>query len=136
MKEIVDAVTGEVSEMLEPNEVATKTLYQVGAIDEYTSDLIEDYLTAKERYEMFHHVLEKAMIGNGIQKWTNDYFSSYVNKEGKIEKFDSDRAKETKLKDLLPILLDMDKESLEISVYDYFKKLVYRKSSLTVRFKK
>lgn len=136
MKEIVDAATGEIIQVEEENEVATRKLYEVGAIDEKTADLIENYLRAKEEYEMFHYSLQKAMTENSIQKWSNDYFTSYLNKEGMVEKFDSDRAKETKLKDFLSLLLSMDEESLEMSVYDCFKKLSYRKPTLTVRFKK
>ena len=86
MKHIIDEATGEIVEVEEANDIAEKILYEVGAIGDDTAEFIEKYLAVKEQFEMFEHVLKKAMIENNIKTWKNDYFtvSMRVHKQGWI----------------------------------------------------
>lgn len=116
MKRVIDAESGEVIEMEDSNEIAEKRLYEVGAINEDTADFIEQYLTIKEQYEMFKHVLEKAMVDNNIKTWSNDYFMASVREESTQVRLDVERLKED-------------------GIYDKYLKLVPVKESLSIRFK-
>lgn len=117
MKQIIDNATGEVIEVEEKNELAEKKLFEVGAIDEQTYDLLEQYLTIQEQYEMFKYKLEKAMEDNGIKKWNNDYFIATIKEESVQKRVDTDRLKEAGL-------------------YEKYLKLVPIKKSLQIKFKK
>ena len=117
MKQIIDEKTGEIIEVEETNEIAERTLFEVGAIDEKTYELLEQYLTIQEQYEMFKFKLEKAMEDNGIKKWDNDYFIATIKDESVQKRVDTDRLKEAGL-------------------YDKFLKLVPVKKSLQIKFKK
>lgn len=116
MKQIIDAESGEIIEIDDANELAEKRLYEVGAINEDTADFIEEYLTIKERFEMFEHVLKKAMIDNGIKTWKNDYFTASIREESTQTRLDVERLKED-------------------GIYDRYLKLVPVKESLSIRFK-
>ena len=117
MKQIIDNTTGEVIEVEEKNELAEKKLFEVGAIDEQTYDLLEQYLTIQEQYEMFKYKLEKAMEDNGIKKWDNDYFTATIKDESVQKRVDTDRLKEA-------------------GIYENYLKLVPIKKSLQIKFKK
>ena len=116
MKKILDAETGEVIEVDEKNDIATKRLYEVGAIDENTFDFLEMYRTVKEQYEMFTFKLKKAMKENGIKKWDNEYFSAVLTDDSLQKRLDSDRLKKDGL-------------------YDKYIKLVEVQGSLRIKFK-
>ena len=131
-----DAVTGEVIQVEDPNQVAERKLTEVGAIDSNTFNFLNDYREMCERYDIFRNSLKTAMEENFIKKWETNEVSFSVTPEGTRQAFDTDRAKNMKLSDFLSILINMDKADLErISVYDYFQKLSYTKSKLNVRFK-
>ena len=76
MREIVDYETGEVKMVEDENEIVEKKLMEIGVITEQTADFIEEYLTMKQQWEIFRHILEKAMRENGIKSWQNDYFTA------------------------------------------------------------
>lgn len=117
MKQIIDNETGEVIDVEETNEIATKKLYEVGAITEDTADFIEQYLTIKQQYEMFTYALGNAMRDNGIKSWKNELFTATLSEESIQKRIDTDRLKEDGL-------------------YDKYLKLVHMKSSLRIKFKK
>lgn len=116
MKHIIDETTGEIIEVEEANDIAEKKLYEVGAISDDTAEFIEKYLTVKEQFEMFEHVLKKAMIENNIKTWKNDYFTVSVRDEGTQTRLDTDRLKED-------------------GIYDKYLKLVPVKESISIRWK-
>ena len=116
MKTIINQETGELIEVEEANEIATRTLYEVGAITEETADFIEKYLTIKQQFEMFKFALEKAMRENGIKSWKNDLFNATIKEESMQKRVDTERLKEEGL-------------------YDKYLKLVPVKSSLQIKFK-
>lgn len=116
MKRIINK-DGEVIEVEEKNELVEKKLYEVGAIDEATYDLLEQYLTMKEQYEIFRYKLQKAMSENGIKSWKNDYFTATIKPESTQKRLDTERLKED-------------------GVYNKYLKLVPVKESITIEFKK
>lgn len=116
MKQVIDAETGEIIEVEESNEIATKKLYEVGAINEDTADFIEEYLTIKEKFEMFQYILKKAMVENNIKTWSNDLFTASIRSEGMQTRVDIERLKEDGL-------------------YDKYLKLIPVKESISIRFK-
>ena len=116
MKQIIDELTGEVIEVEESNEIAERKLYEVGAITDDTADFIEQYLAAKEQYEMFLHILEKAMLDNNIKSWNNDQFIATIRNESLQKRVDTERLKQDGL-------------------YEKYLKLVPVKQSLSIKFK-
>lgn len=136
MKEIIDAETGEILNVEESNEIATRKLYECGAVTAETMDFLTTYRDMVEQYDTFRYVLKEAMKNNSIKKWDNELFSVSYSPEGKKETFDSDRAKEMTLSNFLILLNRMDKDVRDTtSVYDFFKKLSYNKDRVTIRFK-
>lgn len=117
MKSIIDNETGEIIEVETENEIAERKLYEVGAIDKETYEMLENYKYYQEQYETFKYTLEKAMRENGIKKWDNDYFTATVKEDSTQKRVDVDRLKEDGL-------------------YDNYLKLVYSKGGLQIRFKK
>ena len=117
MKQIIDNDTGEIIEVEEPNEIAERKLYEIGAIDESTFEFLEHYQYVQDQYETFKYKLLQAMKENGIKKWENDYFTATVKEESLQKRVDNDRMKED-------------------GIYEKYLKLVPVKESLTIRFKK
>lgn len=117
MKQIFDAETGEVIEVQDNNELVEQKLYEVGAIDEQTSDFLNDYFEMLERYEIFKEKLQEAMIKNGIKKWENDYFVASVRDESIQKRVDIERMKND-------------------GIYEKYVKLVNVKPSLSIRVRK
>ena len=116
MKTIIDQETGELIEVEEENEIATRKLYEIGAITDDTADFIENYLTVKEQYEIFTHKLEQAMRENNIKKWDNDYFTVTLTDESIQKRVDNER---------------LNKDGL----YEKYLKLVNVKGGIRVKFK-
>ena len=134
--EIIDAMTGEIVEREDPNQVAERKLYELGVITDQTFDFLRHKRDVDEQYETFKFVLKGAMKDNGIKKWDNDLFSCSVTPEGTRTVFDSERAKEMTLlefRTLLNRLLDEDLK--DKTVYDFFQKVSYVKDKLNIRFK-
>lgn len=117
MKQIIDNETGEIVEVEEQNEIAERKLYELGAIDKETFEMLESFRYYQEQYEIFKYKLEKAMIENGIKSWKNDYFTATVKEESTQKRVDTDRMKEE-------------------GIYDKYLKLVLVKGGLQIRFKK
>lgn len=115
MKKIIDSDTGEILDVEEENELVEKKLFEVGAIDEYTMDFIEQYLTIVEKYEMFKHVLYQAMKENNIKTWKNDYFTASIKDESIQKRVDNDRLKADGLYEKYLKLVPV-KESLQIKM--------------------
>lgn len=115
MKKIIDTDTGEILDVEEENELVEKKLFEVGAIDEYTMDFIEQYLTIVEKYETFKHILHKAMKENGIKTWKNDYFTATIKDESIQKRVDNDRLKADGLYEKYLKLVPV-KESLQIKM--------------------
>ena len=115
MKKIIDTDTGEILDVEEENELVEKKLFEVGAIDEYTMDFIEQYLTIVEKYEMFKHVLYQAMKENNIKTWKNDYFTASIKDESIQKRVDNDRLKADGLYEKYLKLVPV-KESLQIKM--------------------
>lgn len=136
MKTIIDAETGELIETETQNEIATRTLTDLGVVSTEVLDFLEQFRDEQERFETFRYVLKGAMKEHSIKKWENEVCTvSYVPETTKTS-FDSERAKEMKLSDFLIILSRMSQEFLEnTSVYDYFKKMSYSKDSIRISFK-
>ena len=107
---------GEVIDNREQNELVTRKLMELGAIDEETYEELEMYQYYKERYETIRYVLEKAMREHGIKKWDNDYFIA-ICKDATV----STRVDTAKLK--------------EDGLYDKYTKPVPVKESLEIKFK-
>lgn len=117
MKQIINAETGEIEEVLEQNELVEQKLFEVGAIDKETFEFLDTFLYYKDRYETFRYNLEKAMKDNGIKSWKNDYFTATVKEESIQKRVDTERLKEDGL-------------------YEKYLKLVPVKGSLEIKFKK
>lgn len=115
MKKIIDSDTGEILDVEEENELVEKKLFEVGAIDEYTMDFIEQYLTIVEKYEMFKHILYQAMKENNIKTWKNDYFTASIKDESIQKRVDNDRLKADGLYEKYLKLVPV-KESLQIKM--------------------
>ena len=116
LKTIVNAETGEIEEVETENEIAERTLTEVGAIDKETYEVLESYLYYKEQVETFKFKLEKAMRENGIKSWKNDYFTATLKDEYMQKRVDADRLKDDGL-------------------YEKYLKLVPVKASLQIKFK-
>lgn len=117
MKTIIDNETGELIEVEEKNELVEKKLYEVGAIDQETFEMLVSYQYYKEQYEEFIYKLKKAFEENGIKKWETDDFTATFKEESLQKRVDTERLKEDGL-------------------YEQYLKLVPVKSSLQIRFKK
>lgn len=117
MKSIIDNETGEVIEVETDNEIAERKLYEVGAIDKETYEMLESYKYYEDQFKIFKYKLEKAMEENGIKKWDNDYFTATVKEDSTQKRVDTERLKEDGL-------------------YDQYLKLVFVKGGLQIRFKK
>lgn len=117
MKQIINNETGEIEEVLEANELTEQKLYEVGAIDKETFEMLETYLYYEDRMKLLKYNLEKAMKDNGIKKWENEYFTATIKEDSTQKRVDTERLKEDGL-------------------YDDYLKLVYVKGGLQIRFKK
>lgn len=117
MKTIIDAETGELIEVEEANELVEKKLYEVGAIDKETFEMLVSYQYYREQYEEFIYELKKAFKDNGIKKWETDDFTATYREESLQKRIDTERLKEDGL-------------------YEKYLKLVPVKDSLQIKFKK
>lgn len=117
MKTIIDAETGELIEVEEKNEVVEKKLYEIGAIDEETFEMLVSFQYYQEQYEQFRYKLQKAFEENGIKKWETDDFTATYKEESLQKRVDTERLKEDGL-------------------YEKYLKLVPVKPSLMIKFKK
>lgn len=117
MKTIIDNETGEVIEVEEQNEIATRLFTDLGVIDKETYEILDSYLYYKEQLEVFRYKLEKAMKEHDIKKWDNDYFTA-IDRADSIQK----RVDVEKLK--------------EDGLYEKYIKLVPTKGGLQIKFKK
>lgn len=117
MKTIIDNETGEVIEVEEQNEVATRILNEVGLLDKETYEILDSFLYYKEQYENFRYKLEKAMDEYDIKKWENDYFTATMKNDSLQKRVDVERLKEDGL-------------------YEQYLKLVPSKGGLQIKFKK
>jgi len=111
----VNEETGEVYEVNE-NQLVEQKLMEVGAIDKHTYDLMEEYLTIKDKFETVKFKLEKAMKENGIKKWDNDYFTATCRNSSYQKRVDTDALKRDGL-------------------YDKYSQIVKVKGSLSIEFK-
>lgn len=117
MKTIIKDDTGEVIEVEEDNEIVTRKLYEVGAIDEYTMQFLTEFKEMEERYKYFRMMLEKAMIKNGIKSWKTDDFVATITDETTKKQVDIDRLKKDDL-------------------YHKYLELIPIKKHLTIKFRK
>jgi hypothetical protein len=117
MKQIIDNETGEIIEVMDDNEIAEKKLFEIGAIDKETFEMLSSFRYYQDQYETFKYKLEKAMKDNGIKKWDNEYFTATIKEESTQKRVDTDRMKED-------------------GIYDKYLKLVLVKGGLQIRFKK
>ena len=111
----VNEETGEVYEE-DKNALIEQKLKDVGAIDKGTFELIEMYLTFKDKYDTIKYKLEKAMKENGIKKWDNDYFTATCRDSSYQKRVDTDALKRDGL-------------------YDKYSKIIEVKGGLTIKFK-
>ena len=134
--ETIDAMTGELIEREDPNQVAERKLYELGVITDQTYDFLRHKRDVDEQYETFKFVLKGAMKDNGIKKWDNELFSCSVTPEGTRTVFDSERAKEMTLLEFRTLLNRfLDEDLKDKTVYDFFQKVSYVKDKLNIRFK-
>ena len=117
LKTIVDAVTGELIEVEESNELIEKKLYEVQAIDQETFEMLAMFQYYEDQYELFKYKLKQAFKENGIKKWETEQFTATFKDEQLQFRVDTDRLKEDGL-------------------YDKYLKAVPVKESLQIRFKK
>lgn len=117
MKKIIDNETGEIIEVEESNDLAERKLYEVGAIDEYTNDFLNDYFEILEQYEIFKEKLQEAMIKNNIKSWKNKYFTATLIGSQTKKSVDTERLKNDGL-------------------YDKYLRLIEVKPSVSIRRKK
>lgn len=117
MKTIIDNETGEVIEIEEQNEIATRLFTDLGVIDKETYEILDSYLYYKEQLETFRYKLEKAMKEHDIKKWDNDYFTAIDRADSVQKRVDVDKLKED-------------------GIYEKYIKLVPTKGGLQIKFKK
>lgn len=117
MKTIIDNETGEVIEVEEQNEIATRLFTDLGVIDKETYEILDSYLYYKEQLETFRYKLEKAMKEHDIKKWDNDYFTAIDRADSVQKRVDVDKLKED-------------------GIYEKYIKLVPIKGGLQIKFKK
>ena len=110
---MIDEITGEV---IDENAIAEKKLFEVGAIDQETFEILEMFLYYQEQYDIIRYKLKKAMEQNGIKKWDNDFFTATYRDSTYQKKIDTDHLKRDGL-------------------YDLYTKLVPVKESVTIKFK-
>lgn len=121
--ETIDAMTGELIEREDPNQVAERKLYELGVITDQTYDFLRHKRDVDEQYETFKYVLKNAMKDNQIKKWDNELFSCSVTPEGTRTVFDSERAKEMTLLEFRTLLNRfLDEDLKDKTVYDFFQK--------------
>ena len=94
MKQIIDAETGEIVEIEDYNEIALRTLTEVGAVTDSTLDEINMCLAYQERFESLKYIIGKAMRENGIKKWETDDFTFTITDDTIQKRVDNDRLKE------------------------------------------
>ena len=116
MKQIIDNETGEIIEVEEANEIATRKLTELGLVNDAVYEMIQNHLYYEEQYEMFRHKLEQAMRENNIKSWKTDEWSVTVTDDKMSKRLDTDRLKEDGL-------------------YDKYQKLVNVKGGIQIRFK-
>ena len=134
--EIIDAMTGEIVEREDPNQVAERKLRELGVITDATFDLFRQQRDLNEQVDTVKYVLKNAMKDNGIKKWDNELFSCSVTPEGTRTVFDSERAKEMTLLEFRTLLNRfLDEDLKDKTVYDFFQKVSYVKDKLNIRFK-
>lgn len=117
MKKIIDDETGEIIEVEEENEIAERKLYEVGAIDEYTNDFLNDYFELLEQYDIFKEKLQDAMIKNNIKSWKTKYFTATLKDAQTKKQVDVERLKHD-------------------GIYDKYLRLIEVKPSIAIRRKK
>lgn len=94
MKQIIDAETGEIVEIEDYNEIALRTLTEVGAVTDSTLDEINMCLAYQDRFETLKYIIGKAMRENGIKKWETDDFTFTITDDTIQKRVDNDRLKE------------------------------------------
>lgn len=90
----VNAETGEIEEVESQNELIEKKLYEVGAIDKETFEMLSMYQYYEQQMEIFKYKLQKAMEENGIKKWDNDYFTATLTEETLRKSVDTQKLKD------------------------------------------
>lgn len=113
---IIDEATGELIETKNNNELVEKKLFEVGAIDKETFELIETFKYYEEQYKTFKYKLKKAMKENDIKKWDNDLFIAYITPEGMQRRVDVERLKKD-------------------GIYDKYSKFIPVDEKITIKFK-
>lgn len=113
---IVDELTGELIEKEDSNQLIEKKMYEVGAIDEKTYEMLEQFLYYKEQYETFKYLLHKAMEENDVKKWDNELFLAYRTPSGLQKRVDVEKLKADGL-------------------YDKYSKYIPVKDKLTIKLK-
>lgn len=116
MKTIIDAETGELIEVEDKNEMVEKKLYEVGAIDKETFEMLVSFQYYQEQYELFRYKLQKAFEENGIKKWETEDFTATLKEESLQKRIDTERLKED-------------------GIYEKYLKLVPVKAGLQIKFK-
>lgn len=140
---IVDVVTGEVVERENKNQVIEKKLAEVGAISENTFEILESYRYYEEQFKTIKYVLKKAMTENGIDKWDNNLFVTYISKGGMQKQIDSERMKDTNIYDYVmkwnKVFEGLSESEIakykDVTIYDEFTKLRSTEDKLTIKFK-
>lgn len=116
MKTIIDSETGELVEVEEKNDIATRKMTELGLYGEDVSDLIAMFKYYEDQFKTFKFQLQKAMEENGIKSWKTDEFTATIREESMQKRLDTERLKEDGL-------------------YDKYLKLVPVASSLTLKLK-
>lgn len=116
MKQIIDSETGEIIEVEEQNEIATRKLTELGLVNDAVYEMIQNHLYYEEQFKTFKYKLEQAMRENDIKSWKTDEFSVTVTDDKIQKRVDADRLKEDGL-------------------YDKYLKLVNVKGGIQIRFK-
>lgn len=99
-----------------------------------TLELLENYKTAKEQFEMFRFQLQKLMEEYGIKKWDSPYYTfSYV-PEGTTKAIDTERLMNESV-----FIVNSSTGELEqmnaLEYYDRFKKEQPRKAHVRIKEK-
>ena len=116
MKQIIDNETGEIIEVEEANEIATRKLTELGVLNDAVYEMIQKHLYYEDQFKTFKYKLEQAMRDNNIKSWKTDEWSATVKDDSIQKRVDTERLKEDGL-------------------YDKYLKLVSVKGGLQIKFK-
>ena len=114
----VNEETGEVEENQADmrNDLIEKKMFEVGAIDKETFEMISMYLYYEQQIDLLKYKLQKAMEENGIKKWDNDYFTATLTEETLRKSVDTQKLKDDGL-------------------YEKYLKLSHIKAGIRIKFK-